>query len=561
MIKSSHWLLDLILISLLTTISTSQIASAEAEFPQKNAWYRATPSVVWCGDNSSTTTLEVRIVGRTDVARVWMTDMGTNEDEGKLELFDDGTHGDQTAGDNLFTHSEVVIPCKIDRFFFHGWDNKWSFLRVELSDGTKMGNNYGLVIGLVDPKYKNSFEVTELAPGITATAYGLFLDDASHEVFSGYPIADVTCGKSNFVAYQKLYSVFNDDFDFAAVMPGLQIFRPNGFGENVPYNVLVKNDVQHIGIDIMDNTARFGSTERLKSVTYQSFSSIAIFDHEIAHTWGAAIGQSLGLLSPVYTYDVNQGHWNENADMQGQLGAYFFGDGGAIGHFAYRSENLWRLIRNTTTEPYSPLELYVMGLIPPEEVPPIHILTKPDLTEQTSITAGSSRTVTIEEIMAAEGGSRLPSHEDSQKDFTMAFIVAQDHPYDDAAYAFFSLISYQLTSKEGPSEYQQSLAPFYWATGGRATIETKLPLDLDIPLLPEQPIEENPEEASPVEDVEESSLKEETPTTPPEEEPALAAEEPTENPAHEKTPTCSLLPIGIILVLPLIFSHRRKQEN
>ena len=160
--------------------------------------------------------------------------------------------------------SEVVIPCQVDRFFYHGWNDWWGFLRVELADGQQMGNNYGLAVGLVDPKYKNTFEVAELAPGITATAYSIFLDDPGHEVFSGYPIADVTCGKSNFVAYQKLYSVFGDDFDFAAVMPGLQIFRPDGFGENVPYNVIVKNEVQHIGMGILDNAAQFGSAGRLK---------------------------------------------------------------------------------------------------------------------------------------------------------------------------------------------------------------------------------------------------------------------------------------------------------
>ena len=240
-----------------------------------------------------------------------------------------------------------------------------------------------------------------------------------------------------------------------------------------------------------------------------------------------------------------------------------------IGHFAFRTEETWRLVRNTTTEPYSPLELYVMGLIPAEEVPPIHILTNPDLSNTLEITADSVRTVTIEEIMAAEGGPRLPSYQDSQKDFTMAFIVAQDHPFDDASYAFFSLISYQLTSKEGISEDQQSLAPFYWATGGRATIETRLPLDLDFPLLPEmsEPAVEVDEPAPA--DVVDPTLEAQAPAedttaeepTPQEDTPVPAAENPPAEIAPEKAPTCSLLPAGIVIGLPLLFSRRRKREE
>ena len=44
-----------------------QPAAAENDFPQANAWTRSQPSVVWCNDPTSTTTLEVHIVERSDV--------------------------------------------------------------------------------------------------------------------------------------------------------------------------------------------------------------------------------------------------------------------------------------------------------------------------------------------------------------------------------------------------------------------------------------------------------------------------------------------------------------
>jgi hypothetical protein len=268
----------------------------------------------------------------------------------------------------------------------------------------------------------------------------------------------MTCGTSNFMAYRKLFSVLPDAFDFALVMAGMQIFRPKDLAENVPYDVLVSNSVQNIGMDSLDKTAQFGSAGRLKSVIYHSFGDLAIFDHEVAHTWGAAIGQSRGLLDE--TYNVNQGHWGKLTDIQGQLGAYYFDPGGAIGHFAYNGDGTWRLIANTEVEPYSPLELYVIGLLPPEQVPPIHILGSPDASDPNRITAASYRTVSIEDLLRTEGGARIPSAAESQKDFNLAFIIAQDVPYNDAAYAFFSLLSQELMSKDPPRKYS-SLAPFY----------------------------------------------------------------------------------------------------
>lgn len=462
-------------------LPSSAVSSLPDEFPQKNAWTRSSPSVVWCNDPASPTTLEVHIVGRTDVARVWLTNLGTSNEEGRAELFDDGTHGDAQAGDNIFTLGGVVLPCNPVYLTPAGYYNWLGMLRIELDNGVQTGNDAGMLIGMVHLDYKNVFPVQEFGNGLSSTAYAFFIQDSKNEVMDSYPLASVTCGTGNYMAYRKLYSVLPDIFDFAMVMPGMPIFHPNNLGENVPYDVLVSNSVQKIGMEIVDNTAQFGSAGRLKSAIYHSFGSTDIFDHEVAHTWGAAIGQSLGLLYE--NYIVNMGHWGEMTDTQGQLGAYYFDPGGAVGHFAYNGNETWRWIANSEVEPYSPLELYVMGLIPPEQVPPIHILQSPNTNDLNRITVASYRTVTIDDFLRAEGGARIPSVAESQKDFNLAFIITQDGPYNDAAYAFFSLLSYELMSKDQPRRYS-SLAPFYWATGGRATLNTRLPTNLPTPRLP-----------------------------------------------------------------------------
>jgi len=466
---------------ILSFIQPGRHASAQAaEFPQENVWTRSTPSVVWCEDPASTTTLEVHIVARSDVARVWLTDLGTSEEGARAELFDDGTHGDVQTGDNVFTLGQVVPPCN-SHFLSsrNGYGNWWGMLRVELTDGTHLENNYGMVVGLVAPEFKNAFQVQDFGNGLSATAYAFFIQDANHEVMDNYPVANVYCGTQNYNAYRKLYSVLPDAFDFALVMPGMQIFRPSDLAENVPYDVTVANSIQHIGMNLFDHTPEFGSAGRLRASIFHSFGSTAIVDHEMGHAWGVNIGQTLGLMdvSGGMTY---LGHWNSMADIQGQMGYYYFGDNGIVGHFGYNGDGTWRLIANTEVEPYSPLELYLMGLIPPEDVPPVHILKDPDLTNLNRITAASYKTVTIDQIMQAEGGARIPSVTESQKDFTMAFIVTQDVPYNDAAYAFFSLMSYELMSKQPPLK-NSSFAPFYWATGGRGTLDTSLPVEVSAP--------------------------------------------------------------------------------
>ncbi len=541
--KHSHWIWRMATFCLALTLVVLALlpahpAAADDEFPQENAWSRATPSIVWCNDPESTTTLEVHIVGRNDVVRVWITGLVWSDDEGRGELYDDGTHGDLTARDNVFTLTDIVLPCNPDFVAGQGGYNRWmGDLRVELDNGTQTGNNYGIMAGMVHTDYKGVFEIQDFGGGLSATAYAFFIQDSNYEVMDGYPLASVTCGKSNFMAYRKLYSVLPDAFDFALVMPGLQIFRPADLAENVPYDVLVSNAVENIGMDIMDNSAEFGSAGRLKSAIYHSFGDVQIFDHEVAHTWGAAIGQSLGLVNE--DWDVNQGHWDEMVDVQGQLGAYYFDPGGDIGHFAFNDDETWRLIANTEVEPYSPLELYVMGLIPPEEVPPIHILSNPNTTDLSRITA-TYQTVTIDQIIQAEGGARSPTYAESQKDFNLAFIVTQDLPYNDAAYAYFSLLARSLETTDPPDGC--CLAPFYWATGGRATLTSRLPVDLPDPFAqPEQP------------------AASETPATMTETEESVEPISPTEEP-ESASPFCASAALAGLLVVPVLWVVLRKKN-
>jgi len=535
-------------------------APYDEEFPQRNAWARITPSVTWCGDALSAVTIEVHIVARDDVTEVEVTN---HDEDDRISLYDDGTHGDAASGDRIFTREDVVLACRPASLKYGRAVGTWhGMLRVTLSDGRTAGNNFGFSAGVVNRSLKDTFQVQDFGDGLSATAYAFFVADSGHEVLPSYPVAPVTCGKTNFEAYRMLYRVLPDAFDLVVLTPGLQLFRPDGFAENVPYQVAVSNAVEHIGLPIMDKSATFGSAGRLTSAVYTSFGTIQIVDHELAHTWGAALGRTLGLIEA----GSGGSHWNEMSDVGGQLGAYYFAKNGQIGRFTDNGDDTWHLTSNKDVVRYSPLELYAMGLIPPEEVPPMHVLSGADLSSPGRITAASVRTVNIDDIIVREGGVRSPEVADSQKEFDLAFMVLQDGPYNDAAYAYFSLLSHHLMSRSGPEDYD-NLAPFYWATGGRATLNTRLPVDLPEPRgLPGQPIptstpgEPTASPASPVPSLTPSIAAASGGGSAPAGTPA-AVPSSTPTPLREGLTRCGLVPLGLVVFGAAAWGRQPNRAN
>jgi hypothetical protein len=284
------------------------------------------------------------------------------------------------------------------------------------------------------------------------------------------------------------------------------------------------------------------------------------------------LGVGLGLIEMRGGYPSL--HWNSLSDIAGQMSAYYFDAAGAIGHFAYNGDGTWRLISNMEEEPFSPLDLYAMGLIPPDQVPPIHILQAPNLTNLERITAASYRTVTIDQIISAEGGVRIPSAADSQKDFNLAFIVTQDTAYTDAAYAFFSLMAYGLMNQDPPDRHT-NVGSFYWATGGRATLNTRLPVDVPDPaVLPDSALPTPTATVDPLQagtraaETKQASLSQEAETVQPQNYSSAEASTPaaTAGPAVKTSPispicNCPLLVGGLTILPGALWAWRRKRTR
>ena len=267
---------------------------------------------------------------------------------------------------------------------------------------------------------------------------------------------------------RRFYQHFNDEFDF--------LFLVSNTGPTVSslafggHHRGVMNDVEGIGKRIYSEHEQYGleSPGTLQGIVWLSgalaFSAGPAL-HELMHRWANDI-------VPTVWYS----HWGFSS-AYGQLGGLDIETLVDHGNGLYSAD---MLNRGSHTVPYSPIELYLAGLIPADEVPDIWVAEDGERAPSDEsrciggdghcmFTATKTRTYTIEDIIA-EHGERVPDVSQSQKDFRAAAIllIDEDHPAIEwqlekvsADIAAFSLA--------GPDEDDDTFN-FWEATGGRATI-------------------------------------------------------------------------------------------
>lgn len=397
--------------------------------------------------------------------------IGPNE---TIRLYDDGSHGDALAGDGVFTAASVRPYCH-SRFslkFGRSMSTWYGRLEVTTADGETLEDPVPLRIGLVSPKYLLKSDVAIWGDGVSTTANAVFVHDADHSIFDGYPVTSTSIDEALRRASRLAYSVLPDVFDFIVVMPAMSMYVQGGEPEIAAASVRVSNAIERIGLPLFDDSAAFGSDGRLQSAIYQSFGSLDLVDREIARRWGPDIGEPLGLVEePAEGCSC----WSGMSDIGGHLAAPTVIDG-EIGRLVNPSDGTWDIAPVPHVERYAPLELYLMGLIPPDDVPPTHVIAHATLSDRRRVIAESVRVVAIGDLIARAGGVRdlAMAADGARPTFRVAFVVVGDEPFQDAEYAFYTLLSYALASQGTPVE-GDLYSPFHWATGGRADLDTALP--------------------------------------------------------------------------------------
>ena len=273
------------------------------------------------------------------------------------------------------------------------------------------------------------------------------------------------------------YQRFHDAFDFVIIIANLQPLESllhEGYFN--PTYISVSNNVAGIGQPIWSRAQRTGSSGKLQGEIYLPHPSYAsgssrVLLHELMHRWGNS-------LIPT----TASGHWGFSS-AYGMIGGFDIANLADLGGGKFTVTEGWRGGGSFGfPEVYSPIELYVAGLLPPDEVPDLWVA--PDVTLQPRQGGGYVRTddghlifepsevltITIEDIIA-EHGQRVPDWQDSQREFRAAVIlmVDADHP----AYGYqLEHLSRGVAKFSFPGTDDDDYVNFYEATGGRATIIT-----------------------------------------------------------------------------------------
>lgn len=228
---------------------------------------------------------------------------------------------------------------------------------------------------------------------------------------------------------KEFYRTHQDDYDFLIFFTNFDYQMPTT--DTAGYYLPIKNDVQGLGIDLFDHSGLYGSDGHLQgSIDMRSLGengsspldpaythTLNTLEHEVLHRWSAHVkflaadgSVSEALLGP------DRSHWNYLLDSNGSL--QYGNDWRDNGDGTFTSVAI--------RQNYSPLDLYLMGMIDKSAVPPMLLIDSPAfndvyLPKLGDTISGSARTVSIEQIIAAMG-ERIPAANEAPKSFKAAFI-------------------------------------------------------------------------------------------------------------------------------------------
>jgi hypothetical protein len=225
---------------------------------------------------------------------------------------------------------------------------------------------------------------------------------------------------------------FKDIYDHVIVW----LDFPFNLGNAFAFELTLKNDIKGIGLSKFDFSDSAGSNGNLESYVQMGAlsnypanpeteflgtnSTLEVLGQETGHRWGAFLN-----------FIDDKG--NRNNDLLGRDLAHwsFFldSDASVLEGNDLRDNGDGSFTTVESTERFSRLDQYVMGLRPAGQIPDMFYALDQSLTlqagsaPQEGVTFNSSRVnVSIDQIIAAEG-ERIPAAADAKKAFKMAFVL------------------------------------------------------------------------------------------------------------------------------------------
>ena len=268
-----------------------------------------------------------------------------------------------------------------------------------------------------------------------------------------------------------VYSHFEDSFDFVMFLSNLDSFQEH---ENLRYLGIynyARNDTTGTGLQpYYDN--RYGSAERLRGVMHFPYNR-AIRDgpslHELMHAWA-------NYAVPT----TSRAHWGFSS-ANGQLGGFDRQHLVDLGDNRYAARPFRPNANGGNRLPYSPIELYFAGYLPPEEVPDLWVAEDGEWVLDDGVgvetddgrwifSASTVRTYSINDIVA-EHGARRPSMGAARWHFRVAVVLLTDADHPETAEQLDRLSEQAAWFSQQASD-THSQHNYYEATGGRGSVTT-----------------------------------------------------------------------------------------
>lgn len=283
----------------------------------------------------------------------------------------------------------------------------------------------------------------------------------------------------HFAIVKEFYKHYDDEFDMLVIIsnfPKSDDDRTDQLpsGKGVWYAgalYQVRNSTLGIGDEVFDRSRFMGSPQKLMGFLHLPYRGHLLWGptlHELIHLW---VGDEV-IPSDFPT------HWGFSS-VHGQLGGFDREKLVELGHNEFTAGSWGEYANYGNSVPYAPLELYLAGWIPPDEVPEIlvaenarWISRKPN--EKWIFSAESWSRWSIERIIDRIG-ERNPSWREASRDFKMAVILVENkkYPVTDQHIKLVSqhidLFTRKASIRNIPEfEYVYN---FWEATRGHATIE------------------------------------------------------------------------------------------
>jgi len=289
----------------------------------------------------------------------------------------------------------------------------------------------------------------------------LVVDDSLYQTLHSVPI-----GREHaYMITGFLYQHFLDVFDFVI----FSLDRPPSIEGQTAYwrNFQVRPAAEGLGLSFRDTSAEAGSEGRLGSVILLRSPADLVHGvslHEIMHNWGQRILPT-DYASHWGRSSVNgvMGGWEPGTLSQREGGYYatsYSRPGGPLMAFREGGGN---------PIPFADLELYMMGLLPPDSVGPITVAVGADYVpgQGSAFTASGFEIYGIDRIIS-EHGPRIPAYPEARTSFRAIFVVVSSSPLQAEEWNARSEDVKQF-SMIGDDDNDRFLN-FWEATGGRAMI-------------------------------------------------------------------------------------------